>query len=64
MKKAEIIERLEELQNILNMTAREYADQVNAEDPSIVLKDEDAYVYRTGVVKAKIDYILNKSKQK
>lgn len=60
MKKVEIIEILEELQNILNMTAQEYADQVNEEDPSIVLKVEDAYVYRTGVIKAKIDYILSK----
>lgn len=60
MKKAEMVERLKKLQELLNMDAKDVAEQVNAKHPDWVYKmdSSDAYPYMVGWVQGEINYIL------
>lgn len=61
MKKAEIIERLIELEKVLKMSPEEYAEYANEKyqkDSKYKIKAEDAWYYRTGSVQSEISCIL------
>ena len=61
MKKAEMIEMLKELQELLNMDAQDVAKQVNEKHPDWEYKFDsiDAYPYMVGRAQFAINYILS-----
>lgn len=59
MKKSEIIERLTELRDSLDMDSDKYAEQHNNKYPeSRALKSEETWAYRVGVAISEINWIL------
>ena len=60
MKKAEMVKRIKELQEMLSMDTQDWADKYNAEHDGSVykMKPSDAYPYMVGWVKSEINYIL------
>ena len=60
MKKAEMIERLKELQELLNMDAKDFAERYNAEyaGGGFKMDTSDAYPYMVGWAQGEINYIL------
>ena len=61
MKKAEIIERLNGLEEILGKDADAFAEEYNKKNPADVYKLErrDTYPFRVGWALEEIKYILN-----
>lgn len=61
MKKAEMVERLKRLQEILNMDAKDVAERYNAEHKDVGYKFDtcDAYPYMVGMAQYQINYILS-----
>ncbi len=59
MNKKEILERLVELQKLLNMPQEELINMMNEKYiSSRSIKEDDYYPYMVGWVKSEIDYIL------
>lgn len=60
MKKAEMVKRLKELQELLAMDTQDWADKYNAEhaDRAYKMTPSDAYPYMLGWAEAEIKYIL------
>ena len=61
MKKAEMIERLKELQELLNMDAKDVAEQFNEKhsDWEYKFDSNDAYPYMVGRAQYAVNYILS-----
>lgn len=60
MKKAEMVKRLEELQVLLNMDAKDVAEEHNTKHPNWhQLSETDAYPYMVGRAQYAINYILS-----
>ena len=60
MNKSEIIEKLTEVEKILNMSPEEYANYINNRFSEFrPIEPKDAYTHRPGYVKAEIKWILN-----
>lgn len=60
MKKSEMIKRLKELQELLNMDAKDFAERYNAEHAGggFKMDTSDAYPYMVGWAQGEINYIL------
>ena len=60
MTKAEMVKRLEELQVLLNMDAKDVAEEHNTKHPNWhQLSETDAYPYMVGRAQFVVNYILS-----